>query len=163
MKLGIDTNVLLQAHLPALDRHELAHRYLHRQLALPGVTLVLTPLVLHELVHVVTDGRRFDPPVAMTEALAIARGYLGRSNVECIPTDEGSLLLALDLLSRHELGRKRIADTLFAATLLAHGVHRLVTFNVADFRIFEDLIAIEPELPDGDPEELSAAGEPSPR
>lgn len=146
MKLGIDSNVLLQAHLPALDRHELAHRYLNRQLALPGVTLVFTPLVLHEFVHVVTDGRRFDPPVAMTEALTLARGYLGRSNVECIATDEGSLLLALDLLSRHDLGRKRIADTLFAATLLAHGVHRLVTFHVADFKIFEDLTAFEPVL-----------------
>jgi len=145
VKLGIDSNVLFQAHLPAFDRHELAHRYLHRQLALPGVTLVLTPLVLHEFVHVVTDGRRFDPPVAMTEALTLARGYLGRSNVECISTDEASLLLALDLMSRHTLGRKRIADTLFAATLLAHGVHRLVTFNVADFKVFEDLTAVEPE------------------
>lgn len=154
MKLGIDTNVLLQAHLPALDRHELAHRYLHRQLALPGVTLVVTPLVLHEFVHVVTDGRRFAPPVAMTEALAVARGYLGRSNVECIATDEPSLLLGLDLLSRHKLGRKRIADTLFAATLLTHGVHRLVTFNVADFEVFENLIAMEPELRGGDPEDL---------
>ncbi|HSL83308.1 MAG TPA: hypothetical protein VLF66_11075, partial [Thermoanaerobaculia bacterium] len=69
MKLGIDSNVLLQAHLPALDRHELAHAYLQEQLALPGVTLVLTPLVLHEFVHVVTDRRRFDPPVPMTEAI----------------------------------------------------------------------------------------------
>lgn len=152
MKLGIDSNVLLQAHLPALDRHELAHRYLHRQLALPGVTLVLTPLVLHEFVHVVTDGRRFDPPVPMTEALALARGYLGRSNVECISTDETSLLLALDLLSRYHLGRKRIADTLFAATLLAHGVHRIVTFNGADFEVFENLTAVEPEDRGGDPE-----------
>ena len=154
MKLGIDTNVLLQAHLPALDRHELAHRYLNRQLTLPGVTLVLTPLVLHEFVHVVTDGRRFDPPVTTTEALAIARSYLGRSNVECISTDEASLLLALDLLGRHDLGRKRIADTLFAATLLAHGVHRLVTFNVSDFEAFEDLTAVEPVLRGGAPDDL---------
>jgi predicted nucleic acid-binding protein len=148
VRLGIDSNVLLQAHLPALDRHELAYRYLKKQLAQPGVTLVLTPLVLHEFVHVVTDGRRFDPPVAMTEALALTRGYLGRSNVECVPSDEGSLLLALDLLSRHSLGRKRIADTLLAATLLAHGVHGLVTFNVADFRVFENLTAMEPEAAD---------------
>lgn len=159
MKLGIDSNVLLQAHLPGLDRHELAHRYLNQQLASPGVVLVLTPLVLHEFVHVVTDSRRFDPPVAMTEALSLARGYLGRSNVDCISTDEASLLLALDLMSRHHLGRKRIADTLFAATLLAHGVHRLVTFNVADFKVFEDLTAIEPEVRGGDPGSLDPPGD----
>lgn len=154
MKLGIDSNVLLQAHLPALDRHELANRYLRSRLAQPGVTLVVTPLVLHELVHVATDHRRFDPPVAMSEAVAVARGYLGRSNVECIPTDEDSLLLGLDLLSRHNLGRKRIADTLFAATLLAHGVYRLVTFNVADFKVFDNLTAFEPELRGGKPNGL---------
>lgn len=146
MKLGIDSNVLLQAHLPALDRHELAHAYLQEQLALPGVTLVLTPLVLHEFVHVVTDSRRFDPPVPMTEAISVTRSYLGRTNVECVGADEPTLLLALDLLSRYRLGRKRIADTLLAATLLVHGIHRLVTFNVGDFKVFADLTVSEPQV-----------------
>jgi predicted nucleic acid-binding protein len=66
--------------------------------------------------------------------------------VECLPVDEGSLLLGLDLLGRHRLGRKRIADALLAATLLTHGVHRLTTFNVADFALFESLDASEPRL-----------------
>ncbi len=144
MKIGLDTNVLLQAHLPVLDRHEVARRYLMKHLALPDVTFVVTPLVLHELVHVLTDRRRFDPPVGMSEAISVARGYLGRSNVECLAADEASILLALDLLAQHRLGRKRIADTLFAATLLAHGVHRLVTFNVSDFQVFEGLTSTEP-------------------
>jgi hypothetical protein len=149
MRIGVDTNILLQAHLPALDRHELARSFLLEQLALADVTLVLTPLVLHEMVHVLTDGRRFDPPVAISEAISIARGYLGRTNVECLPVDETALLLALDLLNRHRLGRRRVADTLLAATLLAHGVHRLVTFNVPDFEVFEEVAAVEPWLEGG--------------
>lgn len=146
MRTGLDTNVLIQAHLPGLARHQLARDYLVEQLEVPDATLAVTPLVLHEFVHVVTDERRFDPPVSMSEAVAIARGYVGRSNVECLAVDEGSLLLALDLLARHRLGRKRIADALLAATLLTHGVRRLATFNVADFAPFEPLQASEPRL-----------------
>ena len=34
------------------------------------------------------------------------------------------------------LGRKRILDTAFAATLEAAGVQRLATFNARDFAVF---------------------------
>lgn len=146
MRIGLDTNVLLHAHLPGLGRHELARDFLLELLGSPDTTVVVTPLVLHELVHVMTDPRRFDPPVSIGEALALARGYVGRANVECLAVDEGSLVLALDLLTRHRLGRKRIADTLLAATLLTHGVHRLATFNPGDFAPFESLQASEPRL-----------------
>lgn len=148
MNIGLDTNVLIRAHLPGLDHHELARRYLLECLETADVTLFVTPLVLHELVHVITDGRRFDPPVAMSEALSIASGYMGRSNVECLAVDERSMLLALALLGRHALGRKRIVDTLLAATLLTHGVRRLATFDTRDFKRFEDLTAFEPSLRD---------------
>lgn len=148
MRIGIDTSVLVQAHLPRLDRHQQAREFLLEQLALPDVTLVVTPLVLHELLHLITDGRRFDPPVSMSEGLAIVGGYLGRSNVECLPVDESAVLFALELVERHRLGRKRIADTLLAATLLTHGVHRLATFNTADFHQLQPLAAFEPAAPD---------------
>jgi predicted nucleic acid-binding protein len=36
---------------------------------------------------------------------------------------------ASDLLDRHGLGRKRIADTLLAATLLHHGISELITWD----------------------------------
>ena len=146
MRIGIDTNVLLNAHLPGSGQHDLARSYLLELLASTDVTLVVTPLVLHELVQVMTDERRFEPPVSMGEALAVARGYLGRANVECLPVDESAMVLALELLTRHRLGRKRVADTLLAATLLTHGVRRLVTFNPGDFAPFEPLQASEPRL-----------------
>lgn len=152
MRIGLDTNVLIQAHLPGLGHHELARDYLLEQLALPEVSLVVTPLVLHELVHIITDHRRFDPPVTMGEALAIARGYVARSNVDCLPVDEDSLLRALDMLGRNRLGRNRVADALLAGTLLTHGVHRLATFNAADFALFAPLQAFEPRLAPPDPE-----------
>jgi len=90
---------------------------------------VVTPNILHEFIHVVTDARRFDPPVTMSEALATARLYLGRKNVACVDADETAVLMAFELLDRYGLGRKRLADTLFAATLLQHGIREVITCN----------------------------------
>jgi len=112
------------------------------------VSLVVTAMVLHEFVHLITDPRRFAPPVSMAEALALARGYLGRTNVKCLTTDEPALLGAFALLERHGLGRKRIADTLLAATLLRHQVVDFATCNAADFRAFEPLTLVDPSVVD---------------
>ena len=144
MRLGLDTNVLVYAHLPVLADSARVRGYLQQRLADERCRLALTPLVLHEFVHIVTDARRFDPPVAISEALAIARGYVNRTNIECLPVDEASVHLALDLLDTHGLGRRRVADTLLASTLLTHGVAEIVTCNPPDFACFDELAVIDP-------------------
>jgi predicted nucleic acid-binding protein len=130
--------------MASLPEHGVVRGYLEGQLVRRDVTLVLTPAVLHEFVHVVTDPRRFDPPVAMGEALALARLYLGRANVECLATDAEAVGAAFDLVDRHQLGHERLADTLLAATLHRYGVRQLVTCNRADFEAFSGLDLIDP-------------------
>jgi predicted nucleic acid-binding protein len=149
VKRGIDTNVLVYAHMAACPDHGPVRDYLSGQLARTDVSLIVTPSVLHEFVHVVTDPKRFDPPAAMGEALALARLYLGRANVECVATDAEALADALALVDRHRLGRKRLADTLLAATLLRHGVRQLVTCNLGDFEIFTALHLVDPRQAPG--------------
>jgi predicted nucleic acid-binding protein len=144
VRRGIDTNVLVYAHMAALPEHGVVREYLSGQLARTDVTLVVTPSVLHEFVHVVTDPRRFEPPVGMPEALALARLYVDRANVQCVATDAEALLEAFALVDRHRLGRKRLADTLLAATLLRHGVRQLVTCNPGDFELFPTLQLVDP-------------------
>jgi toxin-antitoxin system PIN domain toxin len=144
VKRGLDTNVLVYAHVASLPEHGVVRGFLEGQLTRRDVTLVLTPAVLHEFVHVVTDPRRFEPPVAIGEALALARLYLGRANVECLATDAEAVAAAFGLVDRHQLGCKRLADTLLAATLLRHGVRQLVTCNRADFEVFSGLDLIDP-------------------
>lgn len=144
MKRGLDTNVLVYAHVASLPEHGVVRTYLEGQLARRDVTLVVTPSVLHEFVHVVTDPRRFEPAVEMGEALALARLYLGRANVECVATDAEAVAAAFGLVERHRLGRKRLADTLLAATLLRAGVRQLVTCNRGDFESFAGLELVDP-------------------
>ena len=144
MKRGLDSNVLIYAHLPGMEAHDAVRSYLLRQLQDLEVQLIITPAILHEFVHIVTDARRFDPPVAMSEALALARLYLGRANILCLATDEQAASLAFDLMERNNLGRKRLADTLFAATLLASGVRELITCNPGDYSVFPELRLFDP-------------------
>jgi predicted nucleic acid-binding protein len=144
LRRGLDSNVLIYAQMPSLPDHARVRGYVLEQLQRPDVQLVITPAVLHEFIHIVTDARRFDPPVSMMEAISVARLFLGRPNVLCLATDDASAQSALTLLERHRLGRKRLADTLFAATLLRHGVRDLITCNPGDFRLFEGLSVTDP-------------------
>jgi len=144
MRRGVDTNVLIYAHMPGSPHHAAVRSFLLDQLSRDEVALVITPAILHELVHVVTDGRRFDPPISMIDAVAMARIYLEHANVECLSLDAPAVAGAFELIERHRLGRKRIADTLFAACLLGHGVRELITCNPDDFQIFDGLTLIDP-------------------
>lgn len=144
MRRGVDTNVLIYAHVPAFEQHQAVRSFLEDQLNDPTVTLVITAGVLHEFVHVITDPRRFDPPVAMAEALALARGYMGRSNVAIAPTDEATVQESFALLSRHGLGRKRMAESLLMAALANDGVTELITCNRRDFEGIGTLAVVNP-------------------
>ncbi|MEO8216319.1 MAG: TA system VapC family ribonuclease toxin [Acidobacteriota bacterium] len=144
MKIAVDSNILVYAHVARFAEHERARGWIQQQLEQPDVTLVTTPLILSEVVHVITDPRRFTPPVPMREALELARNWLGRSNVECLSVDDEATALAFDLMDRHGLGRSRLADTLLAGTLLVHQVTVLATHNVIDFSVFGELRLIDP-------------------
>jgi len=143
-KRGVDTNVLIYAHLASFPEHAAVRRFLLRELSDRDVRCVVTPMVLHEFVHVVTDARRFHRPVAMPEALAVARLYLEHENVECASVDGDALRDAFEWIERYKLGRKRIADTLLAATLIRCGAKEIITCNSDDFRVFDGLAALDP-------------------
>ena len=144
MRRGVDTNILVYAHIASFPQHAAAKRHLEEFLARLDSVLVIVPIVLHELIHIITDARRFDEPVSMSEAVALARLYLNRSNVECVEIAAASVGRTLTLLETHQLGRKRIADTLLVATLLEHGVNELITCNDSDFRVFEEISCLNP-------------------
>jgi predicted nucleic acid-binding protein len=144
MKRGVDSNVLIYAHIPAFSEHAPVKHFLKEQLAQEDTVLAFTPAILHEFVHIVTDRRRFEPPVEISEAIAIARLYVDRANTECLSVVESDLTDAFELIERHRLGRKRIADTLFASTLLRNGVTELITCNPDDYRPFDGLTVVDP-------------------
>lgn len=119
-----------------MPEHLRAHELLNREVIDAGEQLSLAPQVLAEFVHVVTDGRRFQRPLEMSEALAKARfWWSAREVTHAYPTAESTALF-IEWMVGHGLGRKRVLDTQLAATLWAAGVRRILTSNTRDFSRF---------------------------
>lgn len=136
MILGIDTDVLVAWAMAGSRRHREVMRLLDHEVGEHGTLLGLTPQVVHEFLHVVTDPKRFENPLSMANALRTARAlWEAREVVPLLPTAEVPPR-TLELMADLRLGRKRILDTALAATLEAAGVRRLATLNPGDFRVF---------------------------
>lgn len=98
--------------------------------------MALAPQIIAEFLHVVTDGGRFERALSMDEALQRASRWWNAGEVRHVyPTQEATRLF-LEWMEQHQLGRKRILDTFWAATLWCAGVRRLMTSNPRDFSVF---------------------------
>jgi predicted nucleic acid-binding protein len=135
MKIGIDTTFLVQVSVREHPGHEAARREMEGRLA-AGDTLVVAPQVIAELVHVITDARRFERPLSMKAALEQARAWWEAEETEpASPTPE-SMDLFWGWMQEHMLGRKRLLDTMLAATYASHGVQTVLSSNARDFAAF---------------------------
>jgi predicted nucleic acid-binding protein len=133
---GADTTFLVQLELIELPAHVRAHEWLRREVLDRKVSLAVTPQVLAEFIHVVTDPRRFQKPLTVEEAVNRAHFWWNAAEVKHLLPSFESTQLFLDWMLRYRLGRKRILDTQFAANLWTAGVRRIITENGDDFRIF---------------------------
>jgi predicted nucleic acid-binding protein len=132
---GLDCNILVQLALqdhPANSATIAAVKTEVQQ----GHILVVPPLVINEFLHVVTDAKRFSPPLTMIEALDWIEEFIANSAVTVPDTTTASSRQALQWMREFNLGRKRILDTYLAAVLHSAGVKRLLTSNPTDFSAF---------------------------
>ncbi len=133
---GLDTTFLVQVEIQEADGHGAALELLRREIVGRDREAGLAPQVLSEFVHVVTDGRRFERPLSMAQALARADFWWNATEVERIVPDEQVVRQFLAWMREHGLGRKRLLDTLLAATYYRRGVTRIVSSNARDYRVF---------------------------
>jgi predicted nucleic acid-binding protein len=135
MILGVDTTFLVQVEILEAPEHAAALAYLQREVLEKDVKLALAPQVLAEFVHVVTDPRRWERPLAMEAALVKAQFWWNAEEVERVfPTPEATALF-FEWMSRYHLGRKRLLDTQLAATLWSAGIRVLITSNARDYKV----------------------------
>ncbi len=140
---GLDTTFLVQAEVREHPGHAEARGILVRSIE-EGRMLAIAPQVLAEFVHIVTDERRFEKPLPMDKAVDRATTWWeAKETVQVFPNAE-SLRLFSAWMTRFELGRKRILDTLLAATYLSNDILSVMTSNLRDFQIFEVFEVIVP-------------------
>lgn len=140
---GLDTTFLVQAEVAGHPGHGAARALLDRLLT-AGDTLAIAPQVLAEFIHVVTDERRFARPLAMPQARDRAERWWTSAEVVAALPNQHTAQIFLAWLREHGLGRKRLLDSLLAATFLANDISSIVTANARDFRVFGKFSLIEP-------------------
>ena len=136
MMVGVDTGFLVAVTVREHPAHAAAWRWFVDEVRGRDGAMALAPQVLAEYAHVVTDPRRFERPLSMEEALAVASRWWQARECRQVAADGDAVALFLDWLAEHRLGRKRLLDTLLAASYRAAGVSRLVTTDGCDFGVF---------------------------
>ena len=106
-----------------------------------GSMMWISPQVLREYLAAVTRPQATSPALTMTTAIADVRRF--RSAFEVAEERPGVLDHLLDLLAEQRGGGRQVHDANIVATMLEHGIRRLLTFNTADFRRFARIIDIE--------------------
>src|SRR5205807_6461544 len=114
MATGIDTSVLVAAEVTSHSDHGRARAKL-QSLVGAGEQLAIAPQVLAEFTHIVTDQRRFSAPLAMPAALQRAEAWWNATEVVRIFPNNISTRTFIVWMNTHQLGRKRLLDTMLAA------------------------------------------------
>lgn len=139
----VDTNVLVYAALKDDVRH-LACRSLLKDRT--DALLYLAPQILAEFYSTITSAKRVTAPFTPGEAIDFIETLLSYTHIILRPISLDVSTRWLDLLKQNETRGARVFDVQIAATMLTHGISKLITYNGTDFKTVSGLELIEPEM-----------------
>ena len=143
MIYGLDTSFLVQIEVTEQPGHRLAQQ-LKKRLLGESATFALAPQTLCEFIHVVTDPKRFEHPLAADEAVRRSMTWWNLKEVKNLTTTGWAVHRFHTWMSEHRLGRKRLLDTMLAATFDENQVHHVITSDPAGFSLFKVFQIIDP-------------------
>ena len=127
----VDTNALVRARFRASPFHEAARAALARA-GLDSEPIRISRQVVREYLVTVTRPQDWSDPLPVAAALRDVEWL--RSTFEILEDGERVTNMLVALFREFAIGGKQIHDANIAATMLAHGERRLLTFNAKDFR-----------------------------
>ncbi len=139
----VDANVLVYAATEDDLRHRASLDLLE---TVSADTLLVSCQVLSEFYSVITNPRRVTSPYAPEKAVRFIPGLLGAPHVKVLPMTLEVELRLLAILDFNEVRGAAVYDLQIAATMLAHGVSRLYTYNGKDFARFASIEVLEPQV-----------------
>jgi predicted nucleic acid-binding protein len=140
----VDTNILIYLNWVGSPFHAAALGKL-QDLAAGGHPMWTSRQIVREYLAAMSRPGTVTPPPPMSTLIADAQGFLTRFLV----AEDGPAVTAhlLSLLGSAPCAAKQVHDANIVATMLAHGIPRLFTHNVADFQRFAAFITILPLVP----------------
>lgn len=134
--IGVDTSGLIPLAIEEHLKRGATEALVADLLEVPETRLAVTPSVLAEFIHAVTDPKRFERPLTMAQAVNWVSQFLSLPQTILLMPESPAIPQWLERMRAYRLGRKRTLDTQLAATLTTAGIRRLLTLNPNDFRIF---------------------------
>jgi predicted nucleic acid-binding protein len=140
----VDTNILIYAHQALSAFHVQATAKLNALVA-AGHGLWISRQVLREYLAVMSRPGALTAPVPMTALLADVQSF----QAQFLLAEDGPAVTThlLNLLGSVPCAGKQIHDANIVATMLAYGIPKLLTNNVADFTRFSAQISVIPLVP----------------
>jgi len=134
----IDTNILVYA---TDDESPFQAKSLGmlKQLMADGIDFAISPQIVREYLVVLTRGLSPDDP-ARSAALHNVRKFLEVFTL--LDENSESVARLQTIMEESAVGGKRIHDANIVAVMQAHGVKRLLTHNLDDFKKYDQWIAI---------------------
>jgi predicted nucleic acid-binding protein len=134
----VDTNVLVRARIDGAPNHEIAQARLDFELDSEEVSI--SRQIIREYLAVVTRPQAWSLPMSIADALD---DVLWMLNTFQVLSDGPAVTNRLMTLCREvPVGGRQIHDANIVATMLAHGERKLLTFNAADFRRYDNRIEL---------------------
>jgi predicted nucleic acid-binding protein len=140
-RIFVDTNVLVYATVASAPWHVEAVRALN-DLRAGGAELWISRQVLREFMATLSRPQTFAAPVPMPVLVADVRQL---ETLFAVAEDNPSVTThLLNLLTAISCAGKQIHDANIVATMLTHGIPKLLTHNTADFARFSGHIQVLP-------------------
>jgi len=137
----VDANVLVYAALKEDVRHAACRSLLRNP---SGHLLYLSPQILAEFYSTITSPKRVNTPLTAAAAIEFIETLLGHHHIVLLPISADVPARWLSLLKRSDVRGPLVFDFQIAATMLAHGVTKLITYNGADFKSVSEIEILEP-------------------
>lgn len=143
---ALDANVLVYAVQASAPQHA-SSRALIEAARDPTNTLYLTSQVLCEFYSIVTNSRRVAAPRSPDDALQAISTLLALPGIHLLSTPAQAVAGWMALLQRHPVTGGDVFDQQLVATMQAHNIQRIYTYNAKDFEVFPELTVIAPPEP----------------
>ena len=140
----VDSNILVYAHQALSPFHAAATAKL-QELGVAGHPFWINRQVMREYLVIMSRPGALTTPVPMSSLIADVQLMEQQFAI----AEDGPAVTAqlLSLLHLTPCLGKQVHDANIVATMLAHGIPRLVTHNVADFSRFAGQITVVPLIP----------------
>lgn len=135
--IGIDTCFLIDLYWEDSPRNKNARALFSRIANNESVKVAVYYNCFNEFLHVITDSKRFENPLSVSEAISVIDYWCDIDRVTVLYPDDTSFKRTLAWMNRYQLGRNRVNDTQMASCYLTSGVSTIITANPKDFEIFE--------------------------